>query len=165
MKIKQVRVIIHEKNESRDLILIVRVCTPVHARFSRVNEPLRSASLAGVGFIEPVPVSAKNIFRTKILIGQSLEFLTMDILASAFVIILAIAVAAIIYYLLKNVLVLVVNAVVGVIVLFLLNLFHVMSLAGASDLPIDWITVLVSAIGGMAGVIIVIVLHLAGVVL
>jgi hypothetical protein len=144
---------------------MVRVCTPVYVRFSRVNEHLRSAWRAGVGFIGPVPVSAKIIFRTKILIGQSLVFLTMDILASAFVIILAIAVAAIIYYLLKNVLVLVVNAVVGVIVLFLLNLFHVMSLAGASDLPIDWITVLVSAIGGLAGVIIVIVLHLAGVVL
>ena len=73
--------------------------------------------------------------------------------------------AVIIYYLLKDVLTLVVNAVVGVIVLFLLNLFHVMSLFGASDLPIDWITVLVSAIGGLVGVIIVVILHLAGVVL
>lgn len=127
----------------------------------------RSCQPRGTGFcfFEPVPVSAKIVFRTKILIGQSLVSLTMDILASAFVIILAIAVAVIIYYLLKNVMVLIVNAVVGVIVLFLLNLFHVMSLAGASDLPIDWITVLVSAIGGLVGVIIVIVLHLAGVVL
>jgi len=89
----------------------------------------------------------------------------MDILASVFVIILAIAVAVVIYYLLKNAIALVVNAIVGVIVLFLLNLFHVMSLAGASDLPIDGITVLVSAIGGLVGVIIIVVLHLAGVVL
>ena len=66
---------------------------------------------------------------------------------------------------LKNLIVLVVNAIVGVIVLFLLNLFHFMSLFGASDLPIDWITILVSAIGGLVGVIIVIILHLAGVVL
>jgi hypothetical protein len=40
-----------------------------------------------------------------------------------------------------------------------------MSLFGASDIPIDWITILVSAIGGLVGVIIVIILHLAGVVL
>jgi hypothetical protein len=87
----------------------------------------------------------------------------MDILGSAFVIALAVVVAIIIYYLLEDVLTLVVNAVVGVIVLFLLNLFHVMNLVGASDLPIDWITVLVSAIGGLAGVVIVVILHLAGV--
>ena len=89
----------------------------------------------------------------------------MDILVSAFVIILAIAVAVALYYLLKNGIALLVNAVVGVIVLFVLNLFHVMSLAGASDLPIDWITVLVSAIGGLVGVIIIVVLHLAGIAL
>jgi hypothetical protein len=83
----------------------------------------------------------------------------MDILGSVVGIILAIIVAIIIYYFLKRVLVLVVNAIVGVIVLFLLNLFHFMSLFGASDLPIDWITILVSAIGGL------IILHLAGVVL
>jgi hypothetical protein len=89
----------------------------------------------------------------------------MDILASLVVISFAILVAILIYYFLKNVLALVVNAIAGIIVLFLLNLFHVMSIFGASDLPIDWITVLVSAIGGLVGVIIVIVLHLAGVVL
>jgi hypothetical protein len=110
-------------------------------------------------------ICAKIIFRTKVLIGKSIVSLTMDILASAVVIILAIAVAIIIYYLLEDVLTLVVNAIVGVIVLFLLNLFHVMSLFGASDLPIDWITVLVSAIGGLVGVVIVVILHLAGVVL
>jgi hypothetical protein len=91
--------------------------------------------------------------------------LTMDILVSASVIILAIAVAVILYYVLKNVIALIVNAVVGVILLFVLNLFHVMTLAGASDLPINGITVLVSAIGGLVGVIIIVVLHLAGVVL
>jgi inhibitor of the pro-sigma K processing machinery len=89
----------------------------------------------------------------------------MDMLGSLVIIALALVVAGIIYYLLEDILTLVVNAIVGVIVLFLLNLFHVMRLVGASDLPIDWITVLVSAIGGLAGVVIVVVLHLAGVVL
>jgi hypothetical protein len=108
---------------------------------------------------------ARIIFRTKLLIGKSMVSLIMDILGSVVGIILAIVVAVIIYFLLKNVIALVVNAIVGVIVLFLLNLFHIMSLFGASDLPIDWITILVSAIGGFVGVVIVVILHLAGVVL
>ena len=89
----------------------------------------------------------------------------MDILGSAVGIILAIVVAVIIYFLLKKIVALIINAIVGIILLFLLNLFHVMAWFGAPDLPIDWITVLVSAIGGLVGVIIVVVLHLAGVVL
>jgi hypothetical protein len=118
-----------------------------------------------IGQIPERSVSAKNIFHAKVQIGKPGVSLTMDILGSLVVICLAIVVAVIIYYLLEDILTLVVNAVVGVVVLFLLNLFHVMSLVGASDLPIDWITVLVSAIGGLVGVIIIVVLHLAGVVL
>jgi hypothetical protein len=91
--------------------------------------------------------------------------INMDILGSLVGIILAIVVVVILYYLLKNVIALVVNAIAGVIVLFLLNLFHFMTLFGSTDLPIDWITILVSAIGGLAGVVIVIILHLAGVAL
>jgi inhibitor of the pro-sigma K processing machinery len=89
----------------------------------------------------------------------------MDVLGSLVGIILAIIVIVIIFLLLKNVVALVINAIVGVIALFLLNLFHIMSLFGATDLPIDWITVLISAIGGLLGVVIVIVLHLVGVAL
>jgi len=40
-----------------------------------------------------------------------------------------------------------------------------MGLFGAPDIPIDWVTVLVSAIGGLVGVIIVVILHLAGIAL
>jgi hypothetical protein len=65
-------------------------------------------------------------------------------------------VAIIIYSLLKTFVALIINAIVGIIILFLLNLFHVMGLSGAPDLPIDWITVLISAIGGFVGVIIVV---------
>jgi hypothetical protein len=89
----------------------------------------------------------------------------MDILGSVVGIILAIVVAIIIYYFLKKVIVLVVNAIAGVTILFLLNLFQFMKLFGASDLPIDWITILVSAIGGLVGVVIVVIFYLAGVVL
>jgi len=110
-------------------------------------------------------VSPKFMFHAKVLVGNRRYVLTMDILGSAAGIILAIVVAVIIYFVLRKFVALIINAIVGIILLFLLNVFHVMGLFGASDLPIDWITVLVSAIGGLVGVIIVVILHLAGVVL
>jgi inhibitor of the pro-sigma K processing machinery len=78
---------------------------------------------------------------------------------------LAIVAAIILYFLFKNFTHLIVNAIVGIVILFLINVFHVMGLFGASDVPIDWITVIISAIGGIFGVIIVIALHLLGVAL
>lgn len=78
-------------------------------------------------------------------------------------IILAVIAAIIIYFLIKKFVSLVINAIVGIIVLFLLNFFNVMSIFGAPNLPIDWITILICAIGGLPGVIIVIVLTIAGI--
>jgi hypothetical protein len=78
-------------------------------------------------------------------------------------IILAVIAAFLIYFFIKKFVSLVINAVVGIIVLFLLNFFDVMGFFGAPNLPIDWITVLICAIGGLPGVIIVIVLTIAGV--
>ena len=89
----------------------------------------------------------------------------MDIVGSLILILFAIVVAVILFYVLEDLVTLAINAIAGVIILFLINLFHIMNIFGKSDIPIDWITVLVSAIGGLVGVVIVIVLHLAGVVL
>ena len=49
------------------------------------------------------------------------------------------------------------NAILGVILLFLTNLvLH-------NDIPINWLSVLVCAIGGVGGWLLVLVLHLLGV--
>jgi SigmaK-factor processing regulatory protein BofA len=52
---------------------------------------------------------------------------------------------------------LVVNAVVGVVLLFLTNIVL------ADDLPINLITIIICAIGGVVGWLIILVLHLLGV--
>ena len=49
------------------------------------------------------------------------------------------------------------NAVVGLILLFLTNLFL------RDDLPVNLLTVLICAIGGVAGWLVILVLHLLGV--
>jgi hypothetical protein len=80
-------------------------------------------------------------------------------------IILAVIAALLIYFFIKKFVSLVINAIVGVIILFLLNVFHVMSIFGFHDLPISLTSVLICAIGGLPGVIIVIILTIIGVTL
>lgn len=78
-------------------------------------------------------------------------------------ILLALLVALLIFFFVRKGIALVINALVGVVILFLINLFNVMALFGRPDIPIDIITVLISALGGIVGVIIVVILHLLGV--
>lgn len=78
-------------------------------------------------------------------------------------IIVAVIIAILLYYVLKRGVALLINAIVGIIVLFLINALGLMHLIGYSDVPINWLTILISAIGGLLGVVIVIIMHLLGV--
>lgn len=78
-------------------------------------------------------------------------------------IILAILVAAVIYYILKKAIMLLINSLVGVITLFLLNFLHIPTWFGKPDLPINLVTILICAFGGLPGALIVFILHLVGV--
>ncbi len=71
--------------------------------------------------------------------------------------ILAIIVVAVLFKVFRNIVGLVVNAVIGVVILWLLNLLLTPPVA------INIWSILISAIGGIAGVIIVIVLHFLGI--
>jgi inhibitor of the pro-sigma K processing machinery len=74
-----------------------------------------------------------------------------------------IAVVAIAYYLVKKLAVLLVNAILGLILLYLLNLFHVMTWLGKPDLGTDIPTLLISGIGGVPGVAILVLLSILGI--
>jgi hypothetical protein len=52
---------------------------------------------------------------------------------------------------------LIANAIVGLILLFLTNVFL------SDDLPVNLLTVVICAIGGVAGWLVILVLHLLGV--
>ncbi|MBP2147152.1 cellulose synthase/poly-beta-1,6-N-acetylglucosamine synthase-like glycosyltransferase [Methanofollis sp. W23] len=78
-------------------------------------------------------------------------------------ILLALLVALLLFYFVRKGIALVINAIAGIVILFLINLFNVMSLFGRPDIPIDIITVVISALGGIIGVIIVVILHLLGI--
>ncbi|QSZ67641.1 sigmaK-factor processing regulatory BofA [Methanofollis aquaemaris] len=78
-------------------------------------------------------------------------------------IVLMIVVAAVLYYFLKEGMKLVINAVVGLVVLYLINLFGLMSYIGGSDLSITWASVIICALGGVIGVVLLVVLDLVGI--
>ncbi|MCE5337314.1 MAG: pro-sigmaK processing inhibitor BofA family protein [Methanomicrobiaceae archaeon] len=80
-------------------------------------------------------------------------------------ILLAVAIAAALYYLMKKSLTLLVNAVAGLITLWLLNAFNVLAWFGAPDIQINLVTVLVCALGGLPGALVVVLLHLVGITL
>jgi inhibitor of the pro-sigma K processing machinery len=78
-------------------------------------------------------------------------------------ILLVVAIVAVVYYLVKQFSVLIVNAVAGLMLLVLLNFFHVMQWMGKPDLGYELATVLICAIGGVPGVCILVLLDILGV--
>lgn len=80
-------------------------------------------------------------------------------------ILLAVAIAAAIYYLMKKSLTLIINAIAGLITLWILNYFNVLAWFGAPDVQINLVTVLICALGGLPGALIVVLLHLFGITL
>jgi hypothetical protein len=78
-------------------------------------------------------------------------------------IILVVAIVAIVWYLLKQVSALVVNAVLGIVALLIINFLHVMQWMGKPDLGWDLATVLVCVIGGLPGVVILMLLGILGI--
>jgi hypothetical protein len=85
-----------------------------------------------------------------------------DILGWAVLILIVIAVALVGYFIVKNIAHLVINGILGLLALFILNYFHLMSYAGKPDIAISWVTVLICALGGIPGAFLLVILHLLG---
>jgi len=78
-------------------------------------------------------------------------------------IMIIVAVVAIAYYLVKKFSVLLINAVLGLILLFILNFFHMMNWIGKPDLGYSLATLLISAVGGLPGAVILVLLSILGI--
>jgi hypothetical protein len=85
--------------------------------------------------------------------------------AEIIAVLLVVAIVAIAYYLAKKFMVLFVNAILGIILLFILNFLHVMQWMGKPDLGYGFATVLISALGGLPGVCILVLLDILGITL
>ncbi len=90
---------------------------------------------------------------------MALDFITPNGLA---ILVVAIAAFIAVYYFLKIVKYLIINSIVGLILLFISNL--VLGMLNMSfSVDINWVSILICAIGGIPGVIIVILLGLLNV--
>lgn len=78
-------------------------------------------------------------------------------------VLLVVATIAIVYYLVKNLMVLVINAILGLTVLVLLNYFHVMQWIGKPDLGYSIATLIICAVGGLPGVCVLVLLDILGI--
>lgn len=79
------------------------------------------------------------------------------------IIILAIAFAVAVVFHFKKFSALVINAVTGLAVLFIVNYFGVTQMLGGSAIPINIASILICAFGGIPGAIILIILALLGI--
>jgi len=78
-------------------------------------------------------------------------------------ILLVVAIVAVVWYLVKEFSVVLENAVVGLILLVVMNYFHIMQWMGKPDLGYDLATVLICAIGGVPGICILVLLDILGI--
>lgn len=78
-------------------------------------------------------------------------------------IMIVVAVVAIAYYLVKKFSVLLINAVLGLLLLVILNFFHMMNWIGKPDLGYSLATILICGVGGLPGVVILVLLSILGI--
>ncbi len=76
---------------------------------------------------------------------------------------LVVAIIAVVYFLVKKFSVLVINAILGLIALFILNFLHVMQWMGKPDLGYSIATVIICAVGGIPGICVLVLLDILGI--
>ncbi len=79
------------------------------------------------------------------------------------VLIAGIIIAVALFFLIKDITKLIINSILGLLILFFVNLFNIMGSLGRPDIPYSLVNVLLCILGGIPGALIVIVLHLIGI--
>ncbi|MDO9540051.1 MAG: pro-sigmaK processing inhibitor BofA family protein [Methanocalculus sp.] len=78
-------------------------------------------------------------------------------------ILVAVALVAALYYFVRKGMTLFINAVSGLIILFIVNTFHLLAFVDTPDIPVTWAAILICAFGGIPGAVILILLAIAGI--
>jgi hypothetical protein len=89
----------------------------------------------------------------------------MALLGIAILILVIIIFFLVALYVVTNFRQLVINTIIGLITLLIVNFFHLMQYAGRPDIGFDWITVIICALAGLPGALLLIILSLAGITL
>jgi len=76
---------------------------------------------------------------------------------------LLVVIVIIVWYLVKHISAIIVNAILGLLLLVLINFLHIMQWVGKPDLGYDLATLLICAIGGLPGVLILMLISILGI--
>jgi SigmaK-factor processing regulatory protein BofA len=73
-----------------------------------------------------------------------------------------ILIAVVLIFILKDIVKILINSVLGLLILFFINYFDLMAYVGRPDIPYTPVTIILCALGGVPGALIVIVMQLVG---
>ncbi len=79
------------------------------------------------------------------------------------VLIAGILLAVALFFIIKDIGKIIINSILGLLILFLVNVFHIMDSLGRTEIPYSLVNVLLCILGGIPGAFIVIILHLLGI--
>ena len=85
-----------------------------------------------------------------------------DLPLSSYTFLIMVLIVAIVvgFFIIKNLMKLIINSILGLLLLFFVNYFHVLGAVGKSDIPINPLTFLICLFGGLPGALILILLQL-----
>jgi hypothetical protein len=78
------------------------------------------------------------------------------------VLILGIIILAVLWFFIRNVVHLVINSILGIALLFIVNLINLFGIIGKPPVPINLISIIVCALAGIPGAILLMLLHIVG---
>ena len=83
-------------------------------------------------------------------------------ISTIFLIIIGFVVLLVLWHVLKNIAKLIINSILGLLLLIGVNMLNIFPPLGYSNIEISWIGVLVCALAGIPGAILLMLLHIAG---
>jgi pro-sigmaK processing inhibitor BofA len=89
----------------------------------------------------------------------------MELSTLAFLGLVLVVAIAIGFFIVKNIIKLAINSILGLLLLYFINYFHVLGYFGKSDIPINAVTFLICLFGGIPGALLLVLLQLLGVTL
>ncbi len=78
-------------------------------------------------------------------------------------IVAGILIAVVMFVLLKDIVKIIINSILGLLLLFFINYFDLLAYVGRPDIPYTLVNILLCALGGIPGALIVIILQLTGI--
>ncbi len=85
-------------------------------------------------------------------------------ISTIILIVLGLIILVALWYLVKKAMHLVINSILGLILLIVINQVHLFGMFGKPDIQINAISVIVCALAGIPGAILLVILHYAGMI-